>query len=368
MNQSAIRTVVLALVVVAITSCSTEEKIFQEESEFTFPSVQVETKTLNSFIELPARVEGLVESQIRAKGSGYITDLIVSEGQKVNKGDLLFNLESKSLSKSAKAAEANIRFRELELERLRKLLEAKVIGQTEVRKEEALLAKAKSEFQALNEEIDYLSVKSPVDGIVGDINFKVGNLVSSQDHLTTISQIETVHVYFALSEKLYQESINSESNQAVKFHEGDTVEFKLPNGKLYPENGIIESVSGEINKNTRTVTVKAKFPNELRILRNGGAGSILIRKQQKGLVIPSVSTLERQNKHFVFLIKEDGTVAEKPIKIKETYARYYLIESGLKEGQKILAKGFDNVEPGKKIKTSFHSQEEIAQSFQTVFK
>src|SRR5690554_5333311 len=169
------------------------------------PVVEIPLKDVSGYTSYPTSIEGVINSQVRAKVSGYITDVLVDEGQPVKKGQTLFKLETQTLSQDAGAAEANVAAAQVEVNRLKPLVAKGIIGKVQLETAEARLVQAQSSYNSIAANIDYANIKSPVDGYVGAIPYRQGSLVSPNDPtpLTTVSMIDEVFAYFALNERDY---------------------------------------------------------------------------------------------------------------------------------------------------------------------
>jgi len=263
-----------------LTGCK-KEQVQQAASAMPFEVVQVPVKTVTAYDTYPATVEGTNNSAIRAKMSGYITKVLVDEGQKVKKGQTLFTLETQSLSQDAGAAKANVNAALVEVDKLVPLVEKNIISNVQLETAKARLAQAQSAYNSILANIGYASITSPIDGYVGAIPYREGALVTPSDPnpLTTVSTTEEVFVFFALNEKEYFNFLNkAEGNtREEKIKNFSEVELQLIDGTIYAEKGKIETVTGQINPNTGTVSFRAKFPNPTGILANGNSGRIKIR-------------------------------------------------------------------------------------------
>lgn len=337
-----------------------------------FPVVKVMQQTTTSFQKFPATIEGEVNSEVRPKVTGYIQDVLVDEGQIVKQGQLLFKLETQSLSQDAAAAKANVNTAQLAVNKLIPLVKKNIISNIQLETAKAQLEQAKSAYNSVIATINYANVKSPVNGVVGSINYRKGALVSASNSLplTNVSSIKNVYAYFSMNEKAFIEFIENAEGTTIeqKIKALPKVQLQLANGKVYEQEGTIETITGDINQQTGSVTFRAKFNNDAGLLRNGSSGTISVPKIYKNaLVVPSESTFENQGKKFVYTVQGDSLV-NSAITISDTSDKLYIIESGLQEGTIILAKGVGKVRPGMKIAPVLTPLDSITNSFQTVFK
>lgn len=366
--------VIILGIVISVSSYGSEntKQAAPKSMVLPFPVVKVVQQEAVSFQKYPATIEGEVNSEVRPKVTGYIQSVLVDEGDIVKQGQILFKLETQSLSQDAAAAKANVNTAQLAVTKLVPLVQKNIISSIQLETAKAQLEQAKSVYNSIIATINYANVKSPVNGVVGSINYREGALVSSQNTLplTNVSSIKNVYAYFSMNEKDFLGFIaNAEGNTIEeKIKALPKVNLELANGKIYEQEGTVETITGDINKQTGTVTFRAKFSNEVGFLRNGSSGTIGIPKTYKNsLVIPAESTFEKQGKKFVYTVENDELVAT-PIEITDTTGKLYIVESGLKEGVVILAKGVGKVGPGTKIAPVLTPLDSITNSFQTVFK
>ena len=349
-------TTVLMLVVLSTISCG-EDKTENQAAQANTPSLPVITvplKTLTGYQSYPARIEGVVNAQVYAKISGYITSVAVDEGQKVKKGQVLFKLETQSLNQDAAAARANVNAAQVEVDKLKPLVEKNIISEVQLETAKAKLQQAKSSYNGIAANIDYGTIKSPVDGYVGAINLRAGSLVSpsSQMPLTTVSEIDKVYAYFAMNEKEYLDFIMAADGgvRDEKIKNLPKVSLILANGQTYDTEGTIETVNSQVNENTGSVNFRAVFDNPQRLLTNGNSATLRIPKTYKDVVVvPTESTVEQQGTTYVFKVGADNNAVSTKITVKDEINNLYLVESGLNEGDRIVAKGAQNLSGSTKI-------------------
>src|SRR5690606_38303021 len=163
------------------------------------PVLEVPLKDVSGYTSYPTSIEGTINSQVRAKVSGYITDVLVDEGQPVKKGQTLFKLETQTLSQDAGAAEANVAAAQVGVDRLKPSVAKGIIGKVQLQTAEARLAQAQASSNSIAASIDYPNIKSPVNGYVGAIPFRQGALVSPNGPTpwTVVSATDDVYAFFA---------------------------------------------------------------------------------------------------------------------------------------------------------------------------
>jgi membrane fusion protein (multidrug efflux system) len=337
-----------------------------------YPVIEIPRMTLITFRSYPANIEGTTTSEVRAKVPGYITDVRVEEGEQVRKGQVLFELETQSLSAEADALKANVDAAQLEVDKLGPLVEQDIISAVQLRTAQARLAQAQSSYQSAVASIGYARIKSPVDGVTGTIHYRKGALVNAQDRLplTRVSSIKKVYARFAMNEKDFITFMNAANGKTLdeKIKNKPKIKLQLANGETYSHEGVIETVSGDVDPATGTVSFRATFDNPEGLLRDGSSGTVLIPEYfENAPVVPALSTFEQQNKTLVYLVKGDTLVAASIDVLAEIDRLYVIGEGKVGAGAIILAKGANKLRPGTRILPQQVPIDSITQSFKPVF-
>lgn len=338
-----------------------------------FPIVKVGSKQITGYSSYPASIEGIVNSDIRAKVSGYIKQVLVDEGEKVRAGQPLFRLETASLSQDAEAAKASVNAAQVEVDRLGPLVEKGIVSNVQLETAKAKLAQAKSTYNSITANIGYATVKSPIDGYVGAIPYRVGSLISPADAtpLTTVSDISEVYAYFSMNEKDYLDFIQNAEGETLqdKLDNLPAVNLQLANGSIYKEKGKIQTVTGQVNQSTGTVSFRAIFENPNLIVTNGNSGKVLIPTTYTDApVIPQAATFERQGQILVYHVKEDNTVSADVVEIKDRIDNLYVVKSGVKVGDVIVSDGVGKLRPNMPIVPQEVPYDSVVKPLETVFK
>lgn len=371
MNSNFIHTAILAFFVLLYTGC--EKKGEQQTRQASpFPTVKVALKTVTGYKNYAASVEGKINSEIRAKVPGYVKKVLVDEGQSVKKGQLLFQIETQSLTQDAQAAKSRIDAAQVEVNKITPLVEKNIIGNAQLETAKANLAQAQSNYQSILANIDYANIRSAVDGVVGKINYREGNLVSPADPtpLAVVSDVEEVYVFFSMNEKEYLNFLQTTKGNTLsdKIKNFPKVKFELANGAIFENEGTIQTVTGQINQTTGTVSFRAMFENN-GLLTNGNSGKILIPQvYENAKVIPEVATFEQQGQIFVFKISEEQIAIKTIIEAEDRVENLIIVKSGLNEGDEIVAKGATKLSNNTPITPQPVSLDSIVNSLNTVFK
>jgi len=343
----------LSIVALVSTSCKQEQPQQQSQQQQAMPLAvtTVPQKEVTTYNTYPTTIEGTINSEVRAKVSGYINKVLVDEGQKVSKGQTLFKLETESLSQDAEAAKASVNVAQVEVDKLKPLVEKNIISEVQLETAKANLAQAKSAYNSVVANIGYATVKSPVDGYVGAIPYREGSLVSatSVNPLTTVASIERVFAYFSMNETEYLDFLQDTEGTTLqeKISNFPKVELLLANGQVYDQKGTIETVTGQIDANTGTVSFRAVFNNPNRLLTNGNSGTIKIPKTyENAVVVPQSASFEQQGQTYVYTVGDDNTAKSSLISIKDKNDLLLIVESGVKKGDLVVVKGIGKIKNG----------------------
>ena len=325
-----------------------------------YPVTAVGTSSADMQSTYPATIKGVQDVEIRPKATGFITQINVKEGQTVGAGQVLFVIDNETATQQVRQAQAAVNTAQqqcntakLTYENSQKLHESRVIGDFELQTSQnsyevaqAQLAQAQASLASAKEQLSYCYVKSPAAGVVGTLPYKKGALVSSQNVLTTVSNNSSMEVYFSVTEKAAMQL------QAAGLQTLPDVKLLLADGTTYGHDGKVTKMSGVIDQATGSVQLIALFQNPERILKSGGAGTIVIPRQATdAIVIPQGCVSEVQNKKFIYLVGSDNKVKYSEIKVDaQNDGKNYIVTEGLKPGDKYVTNGITKLSDGMEIK------------------
>lgn len=354
---------------IVVFSCNSGDKSGKKaEAVKEFPVIEVVASDTIMHRDYVADIKAIQNVELRARVQGFLEKVNVDEGQEVKKGQILFKTneqEYKAELAKAKAnfesAKAEAKVIEFEVGRLKIMVDNNVISESELNltkaKYDAVLAKieeAKSAMDNAEVQLSYTNIRAPFDGIIDRIPLKTGSLVEQGSLFTTVSNISSVHVYFNVSEKEYLEYIKSKGETT----ENNVVNLVLADGAPYAYEGIIETMQGEFNANTGSIAFRALFPNPTKILKHGATGKIILtNKIRNAIIIPQKAVFEIQDRSFVYIVKEDNTVEMRSIIPRARFSHYYIIESGLEVGERLVYEGIQNVKDGMTIQPKIVADE-----------
>ena len=339
---------------ILLTGCDEKSSTKKQVREYKAMILQSTSRKLRSTYS--ATIRGKQDVDIRPKVQGYITDIKVKEGSIVRQGQTLFVIDQVPYQAALATAQANVDVAkaqvdaaELSAKSKEMLFEENIISDFDLRmartnlaSAKAQLAQAKANELTASNNLSYTLVKSPVDGVVGTLPFRVGTLVSPSDAtpMTSVSDNSEMYVYFSMSESQVFSLKRQYGALENALQELPEVELQLTDGTIYSEHGTIEAISGIIDPTTGSVTLRAKFPNKKRLLISGGTGIIRLPHRQEGcVVIPQHATFEVQDKVYAYKV-ENGRAKATIIGVFEiSNGKEYIVESGLIEGDTIVVEG-----------------------------
>lgn len=336
------------------------------------PGLPLPVKTLkgelaaNTFQYLGS-VEGVEDVEIRSQVDGILEKIYVDEGDFVEKGKPLFTINAQPYEEDLKNAQANVALEraklkkaKTELDRLQPLIDNEVISGVQMKTAEAdyeiaqaSLAKAQSIEANMQIKLNFTTIHAPVSGFIGRIPRSVGNVIKKTDSepLTVLSNVSNIYVYFSMSESdyLYYERMK---NDTTSRKISPDVKLILADGYIYDHTGRIDANSGQINRNTGSITLRAVFENPDTLLRSGNTGKILMEQiYPNAILIPQSAAISIQDKKFVFVLDENNLARRKEIVIEGRSGKNYIINSkNLSENDRIVISGLSKLADGIKVK------------------
>ncbi|MFI3263258.1 MAG: efflux RND transporter periplasmic adaptor subunit [Rikenellaceae bacterium] len=365
MKKSNLVFVVVFFASVVLTTSCKENIPTQTQKSYKTLVTKKSNASVNTLYTASIRGEQFVD--IRPQVSGVITKIAISEGAKISKGQTLFIIDQVPYITAVEVAKANVSSStaavataKLNAESAESLLKEEVISNIEFQTLQNTLLSAKASLEmakaeeknALNN-LSYTIVKSPVDGVAGMINYRVGALVSSsiENPLVSVSNNDKMYAYFSISESALLNMIEQSGSTNSLIKDMDDVSLILNNGSTYAYKGEVDAISGIIDASTGSVGLRAIFDNPEQMLRDGGNGALSITTLYEDvIVIPKVATYEIQNKIFVFKVIEGKAASAEIEVIPEDNGNEYIVTGGLKESEEILAEGAGLMREGTVIK------------------
>ena len=332
-------------VVLILASCGKkEQQQMPAPTAAPFPVQTISTEDAVVYQEYTANLEGQQNVEIRPKVSGFIQKIYVDEGQVVRKGQLLFKLETQTLNQDASAAKAMVQAAQVEVDRLKPLVDRKIISNVQLETAKAKLAQAKSAYGSIASNIGFGTIVSPVNGVIGSLPFREGSLVSSTSEmpLTTVSDTKIIRAYFSMNEKqlLFFNKTFKGATTAEKLKSVPEVSLLLVDNSEYDQKGKIVTMNGLVNPTTGTTQFRAEFKNPEGLLRSGNSGVIRLPIVQKDVVVvPQNAVFEMQGKQMIYVVGQGNKVQSKIITTNGTSDLNFIVTEGLSEGDIVVVEG-----------------------------
>ena len=314
-----------------------------------------------------ATIRGRQDIDIYPQVSGTIEKLCVTEGQTVRRGQLLFVIDQipyraalKTAVANVEAARAAMATAELTYNSNKELYAQKVVSEFSLNTAENTYLTAKAQLtQAEAQEVNarnnlsYTEVKSPSDGVVGALPYRVGALVGANlpYPLTTVSDNSDMYVYFSMTENQLLALTRQYGSMDEALKNMPEVELILNDNSVYNKKGVIESISGVIDRQTGTVMARVVFPNESRLLHSGASGTVVVPSIYKDCIaIPQGATVQMQDKVVVYKVVDGKAVSTLITVAGISDGREYVVLSGLQSGDEIISEGAGLVREGTQVK------------------
>jgi membrane fusion protein (multidrug efflux system) len=335
-------------------SCKNKQAVPNQADQLkSYPVITLTTQDAELQTVFPAVIKGQEDVDIKPRVDGFIDAVYIDEGSIVTKGQSLFKINSPVSVQAIENAQVNYNNAELDLDRMRPLADKGIISKVRISAYENALASAKAALDQAKASVSWTTVISPVNGIIGAINYRQGSLVNNTNILTTVANTINVIAYFSMNEKdLFSfMRIREGKNQAEKIKNMSPVKLLLSDGSEYEEKGRILTISGVVDATSGAVNFRAGFPNKQGLLRSGTSGNIVIPSTLKNvLVIPQKATFSQQDKQMVYKVQGDSVI-QKVITVKPTAdSKNYVVMDGLAAGDRIVTDGIVTLKNGKKIK------------------
>jgi membrane fusion protein, multidrug efflux system len=363
--------------------------------------VSVEQRGLPVYREWIGTLDGMVNAAIRSQVTGYLLTQNFSEGSFVKKGQLLFEIDPRPLQAAvdqAKAqlaqangqlaqaraqyqqseaelasAEANQRKAQFDEDRYTPLAKQHAVTQqdlynavqnnisaqaqvkvtaaqveaakAQIQGASAAVEAAKATLEAANVNLGFTKLYSPIEGIAGNAQIQIGNLVSpATSAVTTVSTVDPIKVTFAISEQEYLRLTKERKP-------GDPValfELILADGSIHPQRGQFAFTGRQVNQGTGAIEVTGLFPNPGNILRPGQYGKVRVAVEtlNDAVLVPQQAVSELQGSYEVATVDENDTVNIQPIKVGDQVGGLWVVRDGLKAGDRVIVEGIQKVSPG----------------------
>jgi RND family efflux transporter MFP subunit len=312
--------------------------------------------------EWVATLDGYVNAEIRPQVSGYIISQNYKEGAVVRKGQVLFEIDPRPFQAAldrAKGelgqAQAKLGKSTLDVNRDTPLVAQKAVPKEQLDTEiqaklaaEAEVESAKAAVERAELDLGWTKVTSLVDGVAGIAEVQMGNLVGPSSHLTSVSQVDPIKVYFPVSEQEYLRAKNLSSTGEPLDLFDSSPELILADGTVYPRKGKILWTDRQVDTTTGTMRLVAAFPNPGNMLRPGLYGRVRIQTSFKknALLVPQTAVKEIQGGYQVAVVGADNKTTIRPVKAGAKTDTMWVIDEGLTPDDRVVVEGVAKVKDG----------------------
>lgn len=332
------------MVMFFLTGCQSTQEAPKEEPRYQVSKPLIKDMTLNE--EYVCQIRAIQHIELRSLEKGYLQKIYVDEGNRVRKGQLLFQINPNIYKADVQKSRAEVEFAQIELNNNKALVEKDIISKSESAMSAAKLAKANAELGLAKTHLAFTEIRAPFNGIVGKFgDVRTGSLLDEGDFLTTLSDNHRMWVYFNVPEAQYLEYMKKKQNNASQ-----KVRLELANKELYPEVGTIETIESDFNNTSGNIAFRALFNNPRSLLRYGETGKILWPRTIKhALIVPQKSTFEILDKKFMFVVDSNGVIHEREIVVAEEAPNVFILKSGIGANEMYLLENQNKLNKGDKI-------------------
>ena len=306
----------------------------------------------------PVQIQSEHDIAIYPRATGYIRKIYVKEGDNVQKGSPILQIDDSEYIQTVNATKAAYDNAQLEVIKLQPLVEKDIISpfQLQTAKSNAQAAQAAYENAKIN--LGYTLITSPVSGVIGRISLKEGSLLTAgiATPITTVASTGDVFAYFSFDEKLLLQLVDTDSTRTTlkqMVAKLPPVELTLATGQIYEHKGRIELGSSLIDPTTGSLQMKGIFPNPEAVLHSGSTGTLRIPSIYKNaIIIPQKTTYDIQDKKMTFTVDADNIVHATNIKVLNNTSDSFIIDWGLNDGDRIVIDGVGKIKDGDRIGVS----------------
>jgi RND family efflux transporter MFP subunit len=321
------------------------------------------------YTECISTLDGYVNAQIQPQVTGYLTKQNYQEGTVVHKGDVLFEIDPRPFEAALQQikgqlaqAEAQLGKTTLDVARDTPLAKESAIPQAQLDNDiqaneaaQAMVGAAKAQVEQAQLNLEFTKVRSLVNGVAGLAKGQIGDLVGPTTILTTVSQVEPIKAYFAISEQEYMklaERISAVAEGRRRVGERKILELVLSDGSVYPLKGWVVLADRQVDVKTGTIRLAGAFENPRGILRPGMFGRIraVTGIDKAALLVPQRSVVEAQGSYSVVVVGSNNQASIRPVKTGERVGQMWVITDGLKPGEQVIAEGVQKAKEGSTVR------------------
>ncbi len=363
---------VLSLALLPITGC--QEQKAAAPAAPTVEVAEVVQKDVPIIREWVGTTDGLVNAKINAQVQGYLIRQNYQEGSVVKKGQVLFEIDPRPFQAALEQAKGQLAIAEgqlytakANLEKIRPLAQVNAVSKKDLddaigreASSRAAVQAAKAAVQKAQIDLSFTRITSPIDGIAGIAKAQLGDLVGSTGgpELTTVSTVDPIKVYVPISEQEYMHYTRAAEGKEKSDREGPSLELVLADGRVFPHKGRVSFADRQVDERTGTIKVATLFPNPGNLLRPGQFAKVraLLETQQGALLVPQRAVKELQGRFQVAVVGPDHKVDLRWVKVGERAGSLWVVEEGLKPGERVIVEGLQKVRAGMAVTPKLHQE------------
>jgi RND family efflux transporter MFP subunit len=357
------QSILILSTVILLAGCAKKEALPAAAPEVEIAPVTQQDVPL--YTECIATLDGYVNAQIQPQVTGYLMKQNYLEGTVVRKGDVLFEIDPRPFEAAVqdskgKLAQAEAQFGKTKLDVARDtpLARESAIPQAQLDNDvqafeaaQAMVASAKAQVEQAELNLSFTKVRSLIQGVAGLAKGQIGDLVGPTTILTTVSQVEPIKAYFAISEQQYlklADRISAVAEGQRRAGEQKILELVLSDGSLYPRKGSVVFADRQVDVKTGTIRMAGAFENPGGILRPGMFGRVraVTGVAKAALLVPQRSVVEAQGSYSVVVVDANNQASIRPVKTGERVGRLWVITEGVKAGEQVIAEGMQKAREG----------------------
>ena len=353
----------LLMAVVALPACGPKQQAQPPASPLVLvtPATSTDVPITSEAI---ATLDGSTNTQIHSQVTGYLVKQAYSEGSVVQPGDLLFQIDPKPFQADLDKAMASLansqaqqKRTQQDLDRYATLVKSGAVSQQEYQTElqnnlssQANVEAAQASVATAQINLGYTKITSPIVGVAGHANVYVGDLISPDKLMTTVSTVNPIQADFTIPEQFYLDHADQLARIASVPLEDrpENIQLILADGGVYPYKGRFYYVNRQVQTSTGAIQAFALFPNPDRILRPGQYAKVraVTRQIDNAVLIPQRAVTQLLNVNQVFVVQPDNTVVVRNVELGDTAGTNWIITSGLKEGDSVVVEGIQKCQEG----------------------
>lgn len=311
--------------------------------------------------EWVAQLNGPVNADITPKVQGYLLRQNYQNGSFVQKGQLLFELDPRQYEAAVDRANAQLARSTANVERFQNdvardtpLAAQNAIPQKQLDNDLANLNASKAQVQAdkaalQNDQLNlaWTKIYSPIDGIAGNANSQIGDLVGTSTKMATVSKVNPIWAYFNVSESAYL-GVADRISEYIRNgrRAGIAVQYIQANGETYSHTGNVIQMNRQVTAGTGTVQFTAEFPNPNATLRPGGFGRVRVQttENKNALLVPQAAVIEVQSQYQVIVVSPDNKAKFRPVKMGQRVGPKWIVTEGVRPGERVVVEGLLKVQ------------------------